>query len=149
MPDTKVKFYVGVGCEECHGPGSVYRKEHSKGGNKFKKTKEASPRKGLEDTGQIFDYQEACNVCHMNYKGSPWKGAKEPYTPFTPEVDTKYRFNYEKAVKESGKDKAMHEHFKLRGVFEGEPIPKIRAEFQKKAKEPAAGEEEEGEEEEE
>ena len=49
-------------------------------------------------------------------------------------------------MKESGKDKAMHEHFKLRGVYEGEPVPKFRAEFQKKAKEPAAAEEEESEE---
>lgn len=143
MPETKAKYLRGIGCEDCHGAGSLYRKEHSKGGNKFKKTKEASPRKALVDMGQNLDYEEACNGCHMNYKGSPWKGAKEPYTPFTPEVDPKYKFNYEKAVKETGKDKAMHEHFKLRGVFEGEPVPKIRAEFQKKAKEPAAAEEEE------
>ena len=81
----------------------------------------------------------------MNYEGSSWKGAKEPYTPFTPKVDPKYKFDFEKMVKESGKDKdkGMHEHFKLRGVYDGEPVPKIRAEFQKKAKEPAAGEEEE------
>ena len=41
--------------------------------------------------------------------------------------------------------KALHEHFKLRGVYEGEPIPKVRAEFQKTAKEAAAAEEEEDE----
>jgi hypothetical protein len=75
----------------------------------------------------------------LNYEGSPWKGAKEPYTPFTPKVDAKFKFEFEKAIKEK---KAMHEHFKLKGAFEGEPVPKIRTEFQKTAKEPAAGEEE-------
>ena len=142
LSESKAKHLGDVGCEECHGPGSLYRKAHSKAGNKYKKSKETSPRKDLAEAGQIFDYEEACNGCHMNYKGSPWKGAREPYTPFTPEVDPKYRFNYGKAVKETGKGKAMHEHFKLRGVFEGEPVPKIRDEFQKKAKEPAEPEEE-------
>lgn len=142
MPETKAKYYVGVGCEDCHGAGSLYRKEHSKAGNAFKKSKEKTPRQDLVDAGQHFDYQDECNRCHMNYKGSAWKDAEEPYTPFTPQVDAKYKFDYDKAVKMSGKGKGMHEHFKLRGVFEGEPIPKIRAEFQKNAKEPAAGEEE-------
>lgn len=143
LPETKAKYLSGVGCEDCHGAGSVYRKEHSKGGSKFKKTEEKSPRKALVDAGQNFEYEDACNGCHMNYKGSPWKGAKEPYTPFAPEVDPRYKFDFKKAVKDIGKDKAMHEHFKLRGVFEGEPVPKIRAELQKGAKEPAAAEEEE------
>ena len=145
MSETKAKYLTGVGCEDCHGAGSLYRKGHSKAGNKFKKSEEKTQRKVLVETGQIFDYEEACNRCHMNYEGSSWKGAKEPYTPFTPKVDPKYKFDFEKMVKESGKDKekGMHEHFKLRGVYDGEPVPKIRAEFQKKAKEPAAGEEEE------
>lgn len=141
MSETKAKYFIGIGCEECHGPGSLYRKDHSKAGNLFKKSEGKTPRQDLVDSGQNFDYEKACYGCHMNYKGSPWKDAKEPYTPFTPEVDPKYKFNFEKAVKDIGKGKAMHEHFKLRGVFEGEPIPKIRAEFQKKAKEPAAPEE--------
>ena len=142
MPATKAKYYVGVGCEDCHGAGSLYRKQHSKAGSAYKKNQEHSQRKPLVNSGQVFDYQDACDRCHMNYKGSPWKGAEEPYTPFTPELDPKYKFDYEKAVREMGKDKGMHEHFKLRGVYEGEPVPKIRAEFQKKAKEPAAEEEE-------
>jgi hypothetical protein len=126
------------------------QKEHRKASNKFKKTKKKSPRKTLVKLGEIFDYEEACNECHLNYKGSKWKGVKEPYTPFTPEVDPKYKFDFEKAVREAGKDKAMHEHFKLnKAVFTGEPVPKIRAEFQKDAKEPAEPEEEEEEEEEE
>lgn len=142
LSETKAKYLAGVGCEDCHGPGSIYRKDHSKAGNKFKKSEEKTPREELVKGGQNFDYEEACNRCHMNYKGSPWKGAKEPYTPFSPDVDPKYKFDFMKAVKDIGKDKAMHEHFKLRGVFEGEPIPKIREEFQKGAKEPAAPEEE-------
>jgi hypothetical protein len=171
MGKTKIKYYRSVSCESCHGPGSLYRKAHRKASNKFKKTKKKSPRKTLVKQGEIFDYEEACNGCHMNYEGSGWKGVKEPYTPFTPEmnyegsgwkgvkepytpftpeVDPKYKFDYEKAVREAGKDKAMHEHFKLKkGVFIGEPVPKIRAEFQKDAKEPAEPDEEEEEEEEE
>lgn len=145
--EAKAKYLVDVTCESCHGPGSLYRKLHSKAGSKFKKTKDKTPRKELVSAGEIFDYEEACNSCHMNYKGSPWAGVKEPYTPFTPDVDPKYKFDFKKAVKATGKDKAMHEHFKLRGVFEGEPIPKIREELQKGAKEPAAPEEEEKDEE--
>ncbi len=139
MSESQAKFLTSIGCEDCHGAGSLYRKEHSKAGNEFKKSQKSSPRKTLVDAGQNFDYEEACARCHLNYEGSPWKGAKEPYTPFTPKVDAKYKFDFNKAVKEN---KAMHEHFKLRSVYEGEPLPKIRAEFQKGAKDPAAGEDE-------
>jgi hypothetical protein len=148
LPKAKAKYLATVGCESCHGPGSIYRKSHRKASNKFKKTKKKSPRKPLVKEGQIFDYEEACNRCHLNYEGSGWKGVKEPYTPFTPDVDPKYKFDYKKSVREAGKDKAMHEHFKLKkAVYTGEPIPKIRAEFQKDAKEPAEPDEEEEEEE--
>lgn len=145
MPEKKAQFLQGVSCEMCHGAGSLFRKKHKEAGAKHKKTKEATPRKELADAGQIFDYEEACAGCHLNYKGSGWKGAKEPYTPFTPAVDAKYKLDFEKAVKETGKGKAkaIHEHFKLREVFKGEPVPKIRAEIQKTAKEPKAGEEKE------
>ena len=47
-----------------------------------------------------------------------WKGVKKPYTPFTPKVDKKYAFNFEKSVRNN---KAMHEHFKLAGTFNGPP----------------------------
>lgn len=139
MSESQAKFLLGIGCEDCHGAGSLYRKEHSDAGKAFKATQKASPRSKLVEAGQSFDYEETCARCHLNYEGSPWKGAKEPYTPFTPKVDAKYKFDFSKAVKDK---KALHEHFKLRGVFEGEPVPKIRAEFQKTAKEAAAGEEE-------
>lgn len=145
LPKAKAKYLKGVGCESCHGPGSLYRKSHRKASNKFKKKQKKTARKTLLKVGQILDYEnEACAKCHLNYEGSGWDGIKEPYTPFTPKVDAKYKFDYDKGVRETGKDKAMHEHYKLRNVYEGEPIPSEREEFQKNAKEPAAPEEEEG-----
>jgi len=140
MPEAKAKYFAAIGCEMCHGAGGLYKKEMRKAGFQYKKNKKTTPRKKLIDAGQNDNLEEACNSCHMNYEGSPWKGAKAPYTPFTPKVDAKHKFDFEKAVRDN---KAMHEHFKLTGIFEGEPIPKTRAEFQKNAKEPEAGEEEE------
>ncbi|HEV7930245.1 MAG TPA: cytochrome C554, partial [Nitrosospira sp.] len=88
-------------------------------------------RQVLADAGQDFAFEESCNACHMNYEGSPWKGAKKPYTPYHPGVDKKYTFNFDKYVKDV---KAMHEHYKLDGVFEGEPKFKYHDDFQSKAK---------------
>lgn len=141
MSETEAGNLVGVGCEECHGAGGNFRKEHRKAGNAFNKTQKPSPRQKLVSYGQNFNYDQACAKCHMNYEGSPWKEAKAPYTPFTPKVDAKYKFDFDKAVRNK---EALHEHFKLKGVFEGEPVPSFRAEFQKTAKEPvaAAGDEE-------
>ncbi len=138
MSEAAATNLASVGCEDCHGAGAEYRKEHRKAGNAFNKTQKAAPRKKLVSLGQRLDYESACAKCHLNYEGSPWKEAKAPYTPFTPKVDAKYKFDFDKAVRNK---KALHEHFKLKGVFEGEPVPKIRAEFQKTAKEPVAGEE--------
>ncbi|MBI4741380.1 MAG: cytochrome C554 [Betaproteobacteria bacterium] len=120
-----------VGCESCHGPGGVYRDQHSKAEKKLKQTSEATPRKTLVADGQNFDYEKACATCHLNFKGSPHKAAKAPFTPFTPDVDAKYKFEFGKAVKAQ----ALHEHYKLKGVFTGDPLPAVRAEFQKNAKE--------------
>ena len=125
------KLLGSVGCESCHGAGGGYRDEHGTAEKKHKKTSVATPRKTLVAAGQNFDYERACATCHLNFKGSPHKGAKPPYTPFTPDVDEKYRFNFDKAVR----SKALHEHYKLKGAFTGDPVPKIRAELQKTAKE--------------
>jgi hypothetical protein len=119
-----------VSCEACHGPGGGYRDMHSKAEKRLKQTSEATPRKTLATAGQNFDYEKACAACHLNYQGSTHKGAKAPYTPFTPNVDAKYKFEFDKAVR----TKALHEHYKLQGVFSGDPVPAVRAEFQKTAK---------------
>lgn len=127
------KFLTGVGCESCHGAGSDYRKLHRKAGEAFDKSQTPMERAKLVEAGQELEFAETCNACHLNYEGSPWMGAKKPYTPFTPKVDKKYAFNFEKAVQS---DKALHKHFKLDGVFTGPPIPKFHEGFQKTAKPP-------------
>ena len=120
-----------VGCETCHGAGSDYRDAHGEAEKTMKRTSKSTPRKTLVAQGENFDYEGACAVCHMNYQGSPHKGAKKPFTPFTPAVDAKYKFEFGKAIL----SKAMHEHYKLKGVYSGEPVPAVRAELQKNAKE--------------
>ena len=129
--DSPKKQLAAVGCESCHGPGRQYRGDHRKAGQAFEKSGKTAPRKTLADKGQDFHFEESCNACHLNYEGSPWKDAKPPYTPFTPEVDPKYTFDFDKMVKDV---KAMHEHFKMDGVFVGEPKFKFHDEFQANAK---------------
>ena len=127
------KPLAAVGCESCHGPGRVYRGDHRKAGQAFESKGTTTQRKVIADKGQDFHFEEACSSCHLNYEGSPWKGAKPPYTPFTPAVDEKYTFNFDKMVKDV---KAMHEHYKLDGSFTGEPKFKYHDEFQANAKVP-------------
>ena len=81
-------------------------------------------------------FEDRCKACHMNYEGSPWPKAARPYTPFTPAIDPKYGFDFARAVRS---DKAMHEHFKLEGVFVGPPLAAFRDEFQSRARPPAEG----------
>jgi len=130
--ESPKKMLAAIGCESCHGPGRLYRGDHRKAGQIFEKSGKTTPRKSLADKGQDFHFEERCNACHMNYEGSPWKGAKAPYTPFTPAVDEKYTFNFDEMVKD---EKAMHEHYKLDGVFTGEPKFKYHDDFQANAKE--------------
>lgn len=130
--DFPSKYLVNVGCESCHGPGARYRGIHRKAAKKFEKKKKSTPRSALVKVGEEFEFVERCKACHMNYEGSPWPKAKKPYTPFTPEVDPeKYNFDFEKYVRD---EEAMHKHFKLQGVFEGEPVPSFHQEFQDAAK---------------
>ena len=120
-----------VGCESCHGAGSDYRDAHGEAEKMHKRASQSTPRKTLVTQGENFDYERACAACHLNYKGSTYKAAKAPFSPFTPAVDPKYKFDYKAAVT----SKAMHEHYKLKGVYTGEPVPAVRAELQKNAKE--------------
>ncbi|MBI5682529.1 MAG: cytochrome C554, partial [Deltaproteobacteria bacterium] len=93
MSGKDAEYFGNIGCESCHGAGSVYRKDHSDAGKAFKASQKPSPRQKLVDNGQNFDYEAACKKCHMNFEGQP--GAKEPFTPFTPKVDAKYKFDFE------------------------------------------------------
>lgn len=131
MAPGGAKALGSVGCESCHGAGGGYRDEHGSADKRLKKTSQKTPRKVLAERGQNFDYERACAGCHLNYKGSLHKDAKPPYTPFTPTVDAKYQFHFDKAVR----SKAMHEHYKLKGAFDGPPEPAVRADLQKNAKE--------------
>ena len=139
--ETAKKPLAAVGCESCHGPGKSYRGDHRKAGQAFESKGTTMQRKVLADKGQDFGFEEACSACHLNYVGSPWIGAKPPYTPFTPEVDKKYTFDFDKMVKDV---KAMHEHYKLDGTFVLEPKIKYHDEFQANAKEKVADKKDKG-----
>jgi hypothetical protein len=130
-PREPDEYLAGVGCESCHGAGSAYRQLHRKAGERFESDKTTMPRRRLAEAGQEFLFRERCNACHLNYAGSPWAKAKEPFTPFTPALDPKYGFDFERAVRS---DKAMHRHYKLDGTFTGEPLPAFHAEFQAAAR---------------
>lgn len=127
MPPAQAKSLANVGCESCHGAGSQFKKEHGDAEGRFKREGATTDRKVLVQAGQNFDYEKACNKCHG--------AGHKPESPFTASVDPKYAFDFDKAVRASGKVKGVHEHYKLIGVFSGEPVHRLRAEFQKTAKE--------------
>jgi hypothetical protein len=129
--DDPSKYLLGVGCESCHGPGSEYRLLHRKAGERFERQQQTMPRETLVEAGEEFEFVERCKGCHMNYEGSSWPLVREPYTPFTPAVDPKYAFDFDKFVRDN---EAMHSHFKLEGTFTGSPLPPFHDEFQKAAK---------------
>lgn len=133
-PD-EARVLLGVGCEACHGPGGRYRNLHGEASDRLKSTGDTTSRRNLVDAGQNFDYERACARCHLNYPGSPLANAAPPHTPFTPAVDGRYRHDFRKAVLAGDKGNPVHAHFKLRGVFKGDPVPPIRAEVQAGARE--------------
>lgn len=136
MDANEARVLVGVGCESCHGAGGDYRREHAAAADKLKTTGESTDRNVLVEAKQNFDYEKACARCHLNYEGSQWAETTLPLSPFTPTVDPKYHFDFDKAVRDTGEKKAVHTHYRLRGVFTGGSVPAIRAEIQKTAKEP-------------
>jgi hypothetical protein len=138
LPPGLAKALRGVTCEACHGAGGKYRELHGEAENRLKRDAEYTDRKVLVDAGQNFDYKANCAACHLNYEGSGYKGVHPPHTPYTPALGEKYKFDYMKSVMESGDEgaKAIHEHFKLIGVFTGE-APAIRDELQENAIDPS------------
>lgn len=136
MDPEDAKVVIGVSCEACHGAGGGYRQKHADAGDRLKASGDTTDRQVLVDAKQNFDYEKACARCHLNYPDSKWAGAKPPHTPFTPAVDAKYQFNFEKAVRAAGDKNPVHTHYKLRGVFKGGTVPAIRAELQLNAQEP-------------
>ncbi len=131
LPKARARRLAGVGCESCHGAGSLYREIHSDAEHRLKLEAESTDRSELVAAGQNFDFADACAGCHLNYEGSPWQHAKAPFTPFTPQIDAKYAFDFDTAIR----GEAIHTHFRLYGVFSGEPVPPFREEFQDTAEE--------------
>ena len=131
-----MKTVVGVTCESCHAAGGKYRNLHGDGGDRLKKQGETSERKQLVGAGQNFDMEKACARCHLNYEGSSKHEAKAPFTPFSSALGAKYQFDFQKSVMTSGPSNPVHTHFKLRGVFKGDPVPAVRAILQEDAPEP-------------
>lgn len=131
------KLVIGVTCESCHGAGGKYRNLHGEASDRLKSQGVMTDRKLLVDAGQNFDMEKSCARCHLNYEGGTSSHpTKPPYTPFTPGIDAKYRFDYMKSVMTSGQKNPIHSHFKLRGVFKGDPVPAVRAKLQEEASEP-------------
>jgi hypothetical protein len=79
---------AGVGCEACHGPGSLYG-PYKKDNPKYKKA-------DVEKLGLHEPTAETCQPCHV----------KE-----CPTMPADYAFDFEKAKKESGK---LHAPFQLK-----------------------------------
>lgn len=137
MPAGLRKSLQGVTCEACHGAGSLFRDQHGEAENVLKREGEYTDRKVLIAAGQNYDYEAKCVACHLNYEGSGYQGSHPPFTPFTPELGDKYKFDYMKSVLhgEGSEIKPIHEHFKLIGVFTGE-APAIREQIQDNAIDP-------------
>ena len=87
---------AGVGCEMCHGAGGSYRKLHKSKSLTF--TKEEVIQKG-----QVYATldQSVCNQCHYQQD-----------TPFKPELDEKYNYNFEVAL---NNPRLFHEIYPLEG----------------------------------
>ena len=63
-----LKVDEGVGCESCHGPGSMYKSAA------VMKSREKSIEKGL-----IIPSEETCKTCHLGKKPEGHPAAKKPW----------------------------------------------------------------------
>ncbi|MDH5752989.1 MAG: cytochrome c family protein [Deltaproteobacteria bacterium] len=86
----KKALFESVGCEACHGAGGSYMAV------KEKYPENDFPRKDAEAAGLKFGEKELCENCHTHKDN-----------PFTPAVDPKYKFDYQKTLKEG-----THKHIK-------------------------------------
>jgi hypothetical protein len=90
---------VGVGCEACHGAGSKYKVLHDEKPNFTEDEAKA--------IGELYPSQDAtvCDSCHIDKDQQ-----------FTEQVDKKYKYNREEAIKNR---KGLHEKFekKFRSMF--------------------------------
>jgi len=91
----KTPDLAGVGCEMCHGAGSEYRKIHKEKDVNFTLAE-------AKEAGEIFPAKDnPCKDCHESKD-----------TPFKPEVDEKYKFNFTEMIK---LEKAFHKVYPLQG----------------------------------
>lgn len=87
---------TGIQCEMCHGAGSEFRNLHKEKTTKFT----VEEAKALGQTFGSMDVS-VCKKCHEHKD-----------TPFRPEVDDKYKFNHQEALKN---DRAFHKMYPLEG----------------------------------
>lgn len=87
---------AGIGCEACHGPGSIYRKLHKDKSLDF--TKNEAIALGAHYGSQD---QAVCDRCH-----------KDKDNPFKAEMDEKYNFIHSEALE---KTRSFHDYYELDG----------------------------------
>ena len=92
--DGTFKFSeYGIGCEECHGPGSVYSEIMRKKGRDYE-------RKELTEAGMILYFKKGCLTCHRSQSPLVEKDSvfihKEKYKDVHTPVKLKYHEKVER-----------------------------------------------------